>query len=142
MNNAHAEQIADLLNTQNQLDHAYDTDAVLRDSKEYRYLTDDIQGVIIAAAQVKRIQWYQHEILHLSVSPHHQRKGLGRRLLADMELDAKNNGARILQCTIRDDNVASKALFAAVGFACTATFHNSRTGNNITVWQKVLSEKK
>jgi ribosomal protein S18 acetylase RimI-like enzyme len=142
MNRNQAEQIANLLNTQNQLDHPYDADMVLNNAKDYRFLIDDDQVLIIAAVEIKRIQWYQSEILHLSVSPQHQRKGLGRRLLADAEADAKGKGDRILQCTIREDNVPSKKLFQSAGFTCTSTFHNARTGNNVTVWQKVVCEKK
>jgi ribosomal protein S18 acetylase RimI-like enzyme len=138
MNSTQAEQIAVLLNKQNMLDGEYDADRVLSSADQYLFEMDEATGDINAAVEVKSVQWYQYEILHLSVSPDHRREGLGKRLLARAEEFAKQNRARILQCTIRAENSASCALFKSVGFRHTATFNNVRTGNNVTVWQKEL----
>jgi ribosomal protein S18 acetylase RimI-like enzyme len=138
MNSTQAEQIAFLLNKQNKLDGEYDADRVLSSEDQYLFETDEATGDISAAVEIKRVQWYQYEILHLSVSPDHRREGLAKRLLIRAEEFAKQNRARILQCTIRADNSASCALFKSVGFKHTATFNNVLTGNNVTVWQKEL----
>ena len=138
MNSTQAEQIAVLLNEQNKLDGEYHADRVLASEMRYLFETDQTTGAVTAAVEVKRVQWYQSEILHLSVSADLRGRGLGRKLIARTEELAKENRARILQCTIRADNQASCALFESMQFTHTATFNNVRTGNNVTVWQKEL----
>src|SRR2546426_2878779 len=70
-----AEQIAHLLNTQNQLTVPYTAARVLEHD---RYITrHDESGKVIGAVEVKKVQWYQCEIDHVSVDPGFQRKGVG-----------------------------------------------------------------
>ncbi len=139
MNREQAEQIANLLNEQNRLDGEYTAGRVLASAGEYLFQTDGETGRVTAFVQLKRVQWYQHEMLHLSVSPEHRREGLARRLSDRAEELARREGACIIQCTIRSDNRASMALAESCGLRRTATFHNHSTGNDVTVWQKVLA---
>jgi L-amino acid N-acyltransferase YncA len=44
-----------------------------------------------------------------------------------------------VQCTIRDDNAESEGLFNKCGFVQTSTFYYPSSGNNVGVWQKVVS---
>jgi ribosomal protein S18 acetylase RimI-like enzyme len=136
MTEAVAGAIADLINQQNQLNIRYTPERVLaeRDSYIVRMRGDEVVGVV----EVKKVQWYQCEISHLSVQPHAQGAGLGTSLVAEAERRARDMGSRIAQCTIRVGNVASEGIFTRRGFAPTATFRNERTGNEVRVYQKVV----
>jgi ribosomal protein S18 acetylase RimI-like enzyme len=68
------------------------------------YVCEIQDDVVIACVEVKKVQWYQWEICHLSVSEAHERQGLGKQLLRQAEDKAKSSGARIVQCTIRVGN--------------------------------------
>jgi len=87
---------------------------------------------------VKKVQWYQCEISHLSVDPAARGVGIGRSLVEEVEVRACRLGARIAQCTIRIGNAASEAVFTKRGFVATVTFRNAQSGNDVTVYQKVL----
>jgi ribosomal protein S18 acetylase RimI-like enzyme len=95
-------------------------------------------GGVIATVEVKKVQWYQCEVSHLSVDPTFRGAGIGRSLVQEAEERARRLGARIAQCSIRVGNTPSEAVFTKCGFIATVTFHNARTGNNVTVYQKVL----
>ena len=45
---------------------------------------------------------------------------------------------RILQCTIREGNEESIGLFKKMGFFQVSQFYYDRSGNNVSVWHKVL----
>jgi GNAT superfamily N-acetyltransferase len=136
MTKAVASAIADLVNKQNQLDIRYTPERVLAEKANYIVRTrgDDVIGVV----EVKRVQWYQCEISHLSVDPSAQGAGVGRSLIEEAEHRTRELGGRVAQCTIRVGNVASEAVFTKRGFAPTVTFRNERTGNDVTVYQKVV----
>ncbi len=138
MNRDHASQIANLLNSQNRLVVRYDADAVLKSSGDYLYDLSE-SGAVIACLELKRVQWYQFEIDHLTVVPDFLGKGFARRLLQQAEDRATKAGGRVLQCTIREDNERSQALFRKNGFSQVARFHYPMSGNNVGVWQKVIS---
>lgn len=131
-----AEQIAALLNARNQLTKKYDADAVMKESGNYVYRI--IDGQVIACVEVKSVQWYQAEILHLTVHKDHEGKGYAKQLLASALDRAKAQKARVAQCTIREDNDRSAKLFAGFGFAQVGRFRNKRSGNNVGVWQKII----
>jgi len=132
-----AEQIAMLLNTQNQLTRQYHRDGILK-SKECFILKEDMDGNIVGAVEVARVQWYQAEIKHLSVASNQQRRGVGRELLIQAERKAVQTGASIVQCTIRGNNAASVNLFLSSGYKHTVTFMNQKTGNSVMVLQKLI----
>ena len=138
MDNNVAVQIADLLNAQNNLMNSYDAATVLNHADRYIVKLGENQKVL-GCIEVKKVQWYQFEIDHLSVHPEEKRKGLGTALLTEAEARARQLGARIAQCTIRLGNTASEKLFNKNGYTKTVTFKNSQNGNQIAVYQKVLS---
>ena len=132
-----AEQIATLLNAQNQLTVPYTKARVL--DHEDRYITKlDDSGVVVGVVEVKKLQWYQCEIDHISVDPGFKRKGFGSALLEAAEARARQLGARVAQCTIRVGNVESEGLFRKRGYVGTVTFRNEDSGHDVTVYQRVL----
>lgn len=135
MSHAIAEQVAALLNSQNQLTVPYTAGRVLEHEDDYvlRFHGSELVGVV----EVKRVQWYQCEVAHLSVGP--KRQGVGSGLVKDAEARARGLGARLAQCTIRVGNTASEILFRKAGYFSTATFFNEPSGNAVTVYQKVLT---
>jgi ribosomal protein S18 acetylase RimI-like enzyme len=132
-----AEEIAQLLNARNQLQVAYTPAKVQQDADNYLFELDD--GAVVACVEVKKVQWYQWEICHLSVSEKHERQGLGKRLIRRAEDKAKSGAARIVQCTIRVGNEASEQTFRRCGYREACCFFNAATSNYVAVWQKVLS---
>lgn len=136
-----AEEIATLLNQQNQLAGAHTADTVLASKAGYLVdLSED--GRVACCAHVKKVQWYQAEISHVTTHPEFVREGRGLRMIAAVENHARANGQRLLQCTIREGNKASKELFAKAGFVQGPTFLNPQTENNVTVWSKPLHPAK
>lgn len=132
-----AEMIASLLNARNELTVGYTAQRVLADAENYRCVFSN-EGEVIACVEIKKIQWYQHEVLHLTVARNHEGRGHAKVLLCEAERVARRKGARILQCTIRDENPRSRKLFEDFGFRRVSTFFNARSGNNVGVFQKVL----
>ncbi len=138
LSDAEGDAIAQLLNTRNKLTTPYTRGTVLKESTDYILRLSEA-GYPIACVQVKKVQWYQAEVLHLTVAEAHERMGHAKALLCEVERVARSKGARILQCTIRTDNAASRKLFENFGFDYTNTFLNQRSGNNVCVFQKVLA---
>jgi ribosomal protein S18 acetylase RimI-like enzyme len=109
---------------------------------DYIYETDpDDEDRVIGAVMAKKVQWYQCEILHLSVHDDYKRKGVGTRLLEAGEERARELRARVAQCTIRKGNRASEGFFRNHGYKQCVSFVNRRTGNSVGVWQKSLVPK-
>ena len=136
MTNDEAAQIATLLNARNQLTVPYDTARVLKSADQYLFRV--IEGRVVAAVELKNVQWYQGEVCHLSVHKDVEGKGYARNLFAEVERRAAARGFRILQCTIREGNKDSEDFFTKAGFKPVSCFHNKLSGNNVSVWQKVL----
>jgi N-acetylglutamate synthase-like GNAT family acetyltransferase len=136
MTNQIAQEVAALLNTRNQLTVKYDSQKVLEHAKRYIVRHDD-SSKVIGVVEVKKVQWYQCEIDHLSVAL--DRQGIGSSLLIEALAKAKDLGARVAQCTIRVGNTASEALFTKHGFVPSLTFQNYDTGNRVTVFHKALT---
>ena len=132
-----AEQVAQLLNARNQLSVQYTAEKVLQHTDNYLFELRD--EAVVACVEVKRVQWYQCEICHLSVSENHERQGLGKQLIRRAEDKAKSGGARIVQCTIRVGNEASEQTFRRCGYRESCCFFNAGTSNHVAVWQKVMS---
>jgi ribosomal protein S18 acetylase RimI-like enzyme len=133
-----AEQIADLLNTQNQLADTFMAQDILDNRDCYRVRLD-FGGLVLGVVRVREVQWYQWEIDHLSVRPDVRCHGIGTELVREAEERAKQQGALIAQCTIRDGNEASEALFRKRGYTATVTFMSPHTGNHVTAYQKTLT---
>lgn len=138
LTDAHADQIATLLNERNQLTRKHTRESVLNTADNYLCRFSEANEVV-ACVEVRSVQWYQTEILHLTVAASQTRKGHAKALLCAAERVARAKGARLLQCTIREDNTASCTLFEGFGFFHINTFNNQSSGNNVAVFQKVLS---
>jgi len=134
-----AQQIASLLNRQNLLDHQYTAAKILENAPRYIYRLGD-DGTLIGVVEVKKVQWYQCEIDHLSVDLEKMRagSGLGTSLVLEAEAKARNLHARIVQCTIRTDNVPSTKLFQKLGYLSSVSFMNQHTHNSVAVYQRTL----
>jgi N-acetylglutamate synthase-like GNAT family acetyltransferase len=137
MSKVTADQIAQLLNTQNELTIHYTAEKVLASQDQYIVRLGE-NKIVVGAIEVKKVQWYQCEIDHLSVHPDVKRQGVGTWLIQRAEARAKELNARVAQCTIRVGNEASENLFKKFGFVATVTFLNEQNGNKVTVYQKVL----
>ena len=138
MTRSQASQIAELLNARNKLTRQYDADRVLKCAENY-CVRESADGKIIGCVEVKLVQWYQAEILHLSVAEAEGRKGLGSELIREAEALGVSRNARLIQCTISEANNASRCFFLEHGYVQVSRFKNTVSGNNVTVWQKVLS---
>lgn len=138
MTQGQAEEIAELINDRNQLQVRYTTERVFRDSDLYEY--EVLNDRVVACVQRKEVQWYQWEILHLSVREEHEGKGFAYKVYKRAEDKASANQVCLLQCTIREGNVASETFFTRQQFTKVNRFENERTGNTVGVWQKVLSQ--
>jgi len=138
LTNVQADQIAALLNERNELTIEYTRQRVLKHADNYlcRY---SAAGEVIACVEVKKVQWYQTEILHLTVAASYERQGHAKALLCEAERVARANNARLLQCTIRADNSKSRKLFEGFWFSYISTFLNQTSESNIGVFQKILS---
>ena len=132
-----AEQIAKLLNERNQLDGKYTAEKVLEKKSNYVFIQE--KNEVIACAESLKIQWYQHEIKHVSVAERFEGKGLGKKILKLAEEKADKENARILQCTVRSNNESSLRLFIRQGYVKVNQFYNRRTENWIFVLQKSIS---
>ena len=89
--------------------------------------------------KIKKVtNWYQWELSHLTVHESHEHKGIGRKMKIKAEQKAIEGEARIIQCTIREDNERSKCIFLNTGYKQGPTFYYRRTGNNVGIWQKIL----
>lgn len=136
MNKNDAAEIAVLLNTQNELTRQYDAARVLGEQEQYRFLREDNR--LVACLQLRSVQWYQWEVLHLSVRQDCARRGLGTQLLQEAKAEATQAGIKLLQCTIRAGNGDSERLFERAGFRKVNAFHNARSDNEVGVWQYAL----
>ncbi|GLS34887.1 hypothetical protein GCM10010869_04750 [Mesorhizobium tianshanense] len=138
MDEKHAKQIAELLNEHNKLVVHYDAEKVLQSAENYLYEVTE-SGDVAACLELKRMQWYQFEVDHLTVHDDFLRRGYGQKLLDQAEKKAVTENGRLLQCTIRRDNAASEGLFAKCAFNRVGEFFYPLSGNNVGVWQKVIS---
>lgn len=138
LTDAQADQISVLLNTRNQLTVEYTRKRVLDNAENYICRHSEV-GEVIACVEIKKVQWYQAEVLHLTVATPHERKGLAKALLCEAERVARAKGFSVLQSTIRTDNDASRWLFEGFGFLHVTTFFNKTSGNNVGIYQKVLA---
>lgn len=138
LTDTHADQIAALLNERNELTVQYTRQRVLEHAHNYLCRYSEA-GEVIACVEVKKVQWYQTEILHLTVAASHECQGHAKSLLCEAERAARAKGACLLQCTIRSDNTKSRKLFEGFGFSHIGTFFNQGSGKNVGVFQKILS---
>ncbi len=132
-----AEQIAANLTAHNKLLVAYTAEKILADETTYLVLLGSSDHLVIGSIQVRKVQWYQAETCHLTVHPAYRRQGFGTALKHAAEDQARASGAKIAQCTIRDDNTASRELSRGAGWSEVTAFRGDR-GNTVRVYQKTL----
>lgn len=137
MTKEEAEQIADLINKRNQLTKKYSTNEILTTGDNYVFIKNN--NKIIACAECKKIQWYQHEISHVSIIENFEGKGFGTKILNLAEKKAMISNAKILQCTIRMNNENSIRLFSRKGYNEVNKFYNPKSENWVIIYQKVVS---
>ena len=133
----HAKQIADLLNSRNQLTRDYDDEMILNRADDFIYELED--DAVVTCIEAKKVQWYQWEVCHLSVALENEGKGLGNSMIQKAEEKARNGKARIIQCTIRVGNAKSERAFERNGYRRVSEFYYPKNGNTVSVWQKVIS---
>ena len=138
MTTEEAEQIANLINTRNELTKKYSSEIILTAKENYVFIKEEDK--IIACAESKKVQWYQYEISHVSIDENYESKGFGSKILKLSENKAIENNARLLQCTIRTNNVNSIRLFSTKGYKQVNMFHNLKSGNWVFIYQKIISQ--
>jgi N-acetylglutamate synthase-like GNAT family acetyltransferase len=109
----------------------------LKEKDDYVFLEQENR--VIACAECKKVQWYQWEISHVSVTKEEEGKGWGNKILKLAESKAIKGNARILQCTIRTNNESSIRLFTRKGYLKTASFFYDKSGNWVHVFQKSVA---
>jgi GNAT superfamily N-acetyltransferase len=139
MTHEQATQVAALLNTRNELQGEYTAERILQDTNNY--LAELRDGVVVGCVEIKKVQWYQWELRHLSVAEQYEGKGLGKWLIRLAEEKARQGGATIVQCTIRVGNEASEQAFRRSGYREACCFYNAKTDRYVGVWQKVLNHR-
>jgi [ribosomal protein S18]-alanine N-acetyltransferase len=66
---------------------------------------------------VGRVAADEAELLTLAVAPEVRRRGLGRRLLAAFEAEARARGARSVVLEVAETNAAARELYGGAGYA-------------------------
>jgi ribosomal protein S18 acetylase RimI-like enzyme len=135
-----AEEVANLLNGRNELVQQYRPQTVYAARENY-LLEFSSEDSVIGCAELKKVQWYQYEISHVSVKKEVEGTGIGWKLLKQAEQMAIQGGGRIIQCTIRANNKCSQEMFARNGYSKASEFYYPVSGNMVEVWQKPVSRK-
>lgn len=129
-------EIKDLINKRNFLSKKITTKQVEDNLGNYIYLIEN--NNFIGCVQVKKIQWYQSEICHFSIKEEYEGKGKSNKLIKMAEEKAKNDNSRIIQCTIRENNIKSINFFTKNNYIKVNEFLNKETNNNVLIFQKIL----
>jgi ribosomal protein S18 acetylase RimI-like enzyme len=129
-----ADRICALLKERNRLSREYSPAEILAGDYRCRFVGDEV----IAFVELKKVQWYQSEVRHLTVALGYEKRGHAKALIQEMEEAARQQRSRVLQCTIREDNVDSLGLFEHLGFRVVNKFFNQVSNNSVNVLQKVL----
>lgn len=133
-------QVADLINRRNELTKKHYFDDIIALQDNFVLIMDGSN--LVACAEVKQVQWYQHEICHVSVHESYEGTGKGNEILRMAEQKALNKNARVIQCTIREANKDSIRLFTRNNYRKVNDFYNVNSGNLVGIWQKVLTSNK
>lgn len=76
---------------------------------------DKIVGFIIGMLTIEDDIWVGH-VLTVDVSLSHRRKGVGIKLLHEIEKIFKNKQARVCRLEVREDNIAALSLYQKLGY--------------------------
>ena len=138
MNVEIAHKIAEFLNNYNELDIFLTQDDILKEAKNYIFINNDNQN-LIGAVKYEKVDWYLGIIKHLTVNLSHRKKGTCFKLLNMSEKNALNQNIRVLQSTIRKNDIASIKCFKKCGYKQINCFFNKRTKRDILIFQKILN---
>lgn len=78
-------------------------------------LNDEIVGFVIGKIHRGKIS-ATGRVLTIDVSPNHRRKGIGLRLLQEIERIFKSQGVRVCLLEAREDNIAALNLYRKFGY--------------------------
>ncbi len=65
---------------------------------------------------IGRVIGDEAELLTIAVDPDHQRKGIGRELLSDVEATARLRGVKRMFLEVSEENAAAIALYEGAGY--------------------------
>jgi ribosomal-protein-alanine N-acetyltransferase len=75
----------------------------------------EVVGFVIGLVSVYGTTKIGH-IMTIDVLPKHRRRGVGLKLLSEIEEEFKNIGVRVCFLEVREDNVAAKRLYEKSGY--------------------------
>ena len=120
---------------------------VLNDKQQQQYLVaiDIDQGqngiVIVGCIRVRKVSFYQAEIMHLYVHAAYRRQGIGRKLLEAALAKARDLKLPYVQCTVRTTNHGMRMLACAAGGVWTVEFKSPISTHKLDVYHwLVLSD--
>jgi len=76
---------------------------------------NDISGFVIAQVEVENDRVFGH-IITVNVPPAYRRKGIGTKMLIEIENLLKQKGITECQLEVREDNSAALKLYQSVGY--------------------------
>ncbi|MEM3703425.1 MAG: ribosomal protein S18-alanine N-acetyltransferase [Candidatus Bathyarchaeia archaeon] len=83
---------------------------------------DNIVGFIIGVISIEDNVLTGH-ILTIDVSPRHRRKGVGIKLLQEIEKIFKSKLVRLCRLEVREDNIAALNLYQKLGYKMAGKLH-------------------
>jgi ribosomal-protein-alanine acetyltransferase len=101
-------------------------------------LNDEIAGFVIGKTHRKWKSTTGH-ILTINVSPKHRRKGIGLRLLQEIERIFKNKGVKVCFLEAREDNTAALNLYQRFGYEEVGRFENYYGNSHAVRLKKMLA---
>ncbi|MBD3229814.1 MAG: GNAT family N-acetyltransferase [Candidatus Lokiarchaeota archaeon] len=136
MKNLIAHQIAEFINNYNKLKKRYSIEDILKVSDEYLYISKSHK--LIGVVRLFMIEWYIGAIKHLSVDETLRKRGYGTKLIKMAIEKANKKNIRVLQSTVRENDIESIKCFEKNGFKRVNCFYNNKTNRNILIFQKIL----
>ena len=117
-----------------------------------RELSHEFSTVLLAtegpggAVQGFAVVWLVHDELHVlnvAVAPEARRRGVARAILAQVESQARAQGARVAMLEVRRGNVAAIALYLSLGYAQVGIRprYYAEDGEDALVMDKPLAER-
>lgn len=78
-------------------------------------------------------------MFHLETLEDYQRKGLAETMLRELESLAISSSISLLIATVRVYNTPCRTLLEKLGWICACQWLNTRTGNDLVLYRKVLN---
>ena len=80
------------------------------------FLIGDIDGQIVTSVMAS-YDWHRCWVNYLAVDPDHQRKGLGRQIMGEVERLVRERGCPKINLQVLTTNTAVIAFYKSIGFA-------------------------